>query len=46
MQKGDVFGVIYLGNDSVVSLFDDRSLEVLTVFSAQASVLLETHFAT
>jgi transcriptional regulator with GAF, ATPase, and Fis domain len=41
MQKGDVFGVIYLGNDSVVSLFDDRSLEVLTVFAAQASVLLE-----
>jgi transcriptional regulator with GAF, ATPase, and Fis domain len=41
MQKGDVFGVIYLGNDSVVSLFDERSLEVLTVFAAQASVLLE-----
>jgi transcriptional regulator with GAF, ATPase, and Fis domain len=41
MQKGDVFGVVYLGNDSVVSLFDERSLEVLTVFAAQASVLLE-----
>ena len=41
MQKGDVFGVIYLGNDSVVSLFDERALEVLTVFAAQASLLLE-----
>ncbi|HET8542532.1 MAG TPA: sigma 54-interacting transcriptional regulator [Anaeromyxobacter sp.] len=41
MQKGDVFGVIYLGNDSVVSLFDERSLEVLTVFAAQASILIE-----
>ncbi len=41
MQKGDVFGVIYLGNDAVVSLFDDRSLEVLTVFAAQASLLLQ-----
>jgi len=41
MQKGDVFGVIYLGNDSVVSLFDERSLEVLTVFTAQASLLLQ-----
>jgi transcriptional regulator with GAF, ATPase, and Fis domain len=41
LQKGDPFGVIYLGNDSVVSLFDDRSLEVLTVFAAQASLLLQ-----
>jgi transcriptional regulator with GAF, ATPase, and Fis domain len=41
MQKGDVFGVIYLGNDDVVSLFDDRALEVLTVFAAQASLLVQ-----
>jgi transcriptional regulator with GAF, ATPase, and Fis domain len=41
MQKGDPFGVIYLGNDSVVSLFDDGALEVLTVFAAQASLLLQ-----
>jgi transcriptional regulator with GAF, ATPase, and Fis domain len=41
MQKGDVFGVIYLGNDSVVSLFDQRSLEALTVFTAQASLLVQ-----
>jgi predicted component of type VI protein secretion system len=26
MQKGDVLGVIYLGNDSVVSLFDEKDL--------------------
>jgi transcriptional regulator with GAF, ATPase, and Fis domain len=41
MQKGDVFGVIYLGNDNVVSLFDDRALEALTVFTAQASILVQ-----
>jgi transcriptional regulator with GAF, ATPase, and Fis domain len=41
MQKGEVFGVIYLGNDSVVSLFDERALEALTVFTAQASLLVE-----
>ncbi len=41
MEKGDVFGVIYLGNDDVVSLFDDRALEVLTVFAAQASLLVQ-----
>jgi transcriptional regulator with GAF, ATPase, and Fis domain len=41
MQKGDVFGVIYVGNDNVVSLFDERALEVLTVFAGQASLLVE-----
>jgi transcriptional regulator with PAS, ATPase and Fis domain len=40
MQKGDVFDVIYLGNDSVVSLFDERALEPLTVFASQASLLV------
>jgi transcriptional regulator with GAF, ATPase, and Fis domain len=41
MQKGDVSGVIYLGNDNVVSLFDERALEALTVFAAQASLLVQ-----
>ncbi|BDG06583.1 sigma 54-interacting transcriptional regulator [Anaeromyxobacter oryzae] len=41
MQKGDVFGVIYLGNDNVVSLFDEKALEALTVFAAQASLLVQ-----
>jgi transcriptional regulator with GAF, ATPase, and Fis domain len=40
-QKGEVFGVIYLGNDDVVSLFDQGALEVLTVFAAQASLLVQ-----
>ncbi|MBK9517132.1 MAG: sigma 54-interacting transcriptional regulator [Anaeromyxobacter sp.] len=40
-SKGEVFGVLYLGNDNVVSLFDQRALEVLTVFAAQASLLLQ-----
>ncbi len=40
-QKGEVFGVIYLGNDDVVSLFDERALEPLTVFAAQASLLVQ-----
>jgi transcriptional regulator with GAF, ATPase, and Fis domain len=41
MQKGDVLGVLYLGNDSVVSLFDEKDLEALTVFTAQASLLVQ-----
>ena len=41
VRKGEPFGVLYLGNDSVVNLFDDADLEVLTVFAAQASLLVE-----
>jgi transcriptional regulator with PAS, ATPase and Fis domain len=41
VQKGEVFGVIYLGSDKVSSLFDGGSLEVLTVFAGQASLLLQ-----
>ncbi|HEU4384567.1 MAG TPA: sigma 54-interacting transcriptional regulator [Anaeromyxobacteraceae bacterium] len=41
MARGEVFGVIYLGNDSVVNLFDERALEPLTVFAAQASLLVQ-----
>jgi transcriptional regulator with GAF, ATPase, and Fis domain len=43
--KGEVFGVIYLGNDDVVSLFDERALEPLTVFAAQASLLVQQALA-
>ena len=41
MSKGEVFGVIYLGNDRVASLFDERDLEPLTIFAAQASLLVQ-----
>ncbi len=41
LARGEVFGAIYLGNDSVRSLFDERSLETLTVFASQASLLLQ-----
>jgi transcriptional regulator with GAF, ATPase, and Fis domain len=44
MSEGEPLGVIYLGNDSVVSLFDERDLEVLTVFTAQASLLVHNAF--
>jgi transcriptional regulator with GAF, ATPase, and Fis domain len=41
IARGEVFGVIYLGNDSIRNLFDARSLETLTVFASQASLLLQ-----
>jgi len=41
LARGEVFGAIYLGNDSVRNLFGERSLETLTVFASQASLLLQ-----
>jgi transcriptional regulator with PAS, ATPase and Fis domain len=41
MEKGDLFGILYVGNDNVVNLFDEGSLEVLTVFAGQASLLVQ-----
>ncbi|MFN7132353.1 MAG: sigma 54-interacting transcriptional regulator, partial [Myxococcales bacterium] len=40
MEKGELFGLIYVGNDSVAHLFEPKSLEVLTVWAAQASLVL------
>ncbi|MEZ4466777.1 MAG: nitric oxide reductase transcription regulator [bacterium] len=39
--QGTLLGVIYVGNDNVVSLFDDQSLAVLTVFATQAAMLVQ-----
>ena len=41
MAKGELFGLIYLGNDRVISRFDSRALELLTVIASQASLLLK-----
>jgi transcriptional regulator with GAF, ATPase, and Fis domain len=41
MHKGDLFGLVYVGNDRLTRRFDDRSLELLTIFAAQASLLLQ-----
>ena len=38
--RGQMIGLIHLGNDDVVNLFDDSSLDVLTVFAGQAALLL------
>lgn len=38
--RGDLLGVIYLGNDNVVNLFSEEAREVATVFAAQAAMVL------
>lgn len=38
---GDLLGLIYLGNDRVANLFDPRALDVLSIFAAQAALILQ-----
>ncbi|MFW5878890.1 MAG: sigma 54-interacting transcriptional regulator, partial [Myxococcota bacterium] len=39
-EKGELIGLIYVGNDSIVDLFEPPDLEVLTVFAGQASLIV------
>jgi transcriptional regulator with GAF, ATPase, and Fis domain len=40
LEQGSLLGILYVGNDDVVNLFDQRALDLLTVFAAQASLLI------
>ena len=40
MVQGEPLGALYVGNDHVKQLFDRSQLDVLTVFAAQASLIL------
>jgi transcriptional regulator with GAF, ATPase, and Fis domain len=39
-EGGELMGLIYLGSNKIVNLFEPAMLEVVTVFAAQASLLL------
>ncbi len=39
-EKGEVFGLIYVGNDSIANLFEPKSLDLLTIWAGQASLIL------
>jgi transcriptional regulator with GAF, ATPase, and Fis domain len=41
MHKGEIFGLLYLGNDRLVNRFEQKTLELLGVFASQASLLLQ-----
>ena len=41
LEQGNVLGIIYVGNDNVVNLFDQQALDLLTVFAAQASLIIQ-----
>jgi transcriptional regulator with GAF, ATPase, and Fis domain len=40
LERGNLIGLIYLGNDNVAQLFDEAALEILTIFAAQASLVI------
>ena len=40
MERGSLIGLIYVGNDNVVDLFTQEDLDSLTVFAAQASLIV------
>jgi transcriptional regulator with GAF, ATPase, and Fis domain len=40
LDRGRLLGLIYVGNDSVVDLFTEDTMKVLTVFAAQASLIV------
>ncbi|MSP63563.1 MAG: GAF domain-containing protein [Myxococcales bacterium] len=40
LERGNLLGVIYLGNDKVGHLFEPDAVEVLTIFSSQASLII------
>jgi transcriptional regulator with GAF, ATPase, and Fis domain len=40
LERGNLLGALYVGNNSVAELFDESHLEVLTIFAAQASLII------
>ncbi|HVR63444.1 MAG TPA: sigma 54-interacting transcriptional regulator [Polyangia bacterium] len=40
LERGNMLGIIYVGNDNVAQLFEETHLEVLTIFASQASLLV------
>ncbi len=41
IAQGQLLGILYVGNDDVRNLFEESSLDVLTIFAGQASLILQ-----
>lgn len=41
VAQGQLLGILYVGNDNVVNLFEERALDVLSIFAGQASLILQ-----
>jgi transcriptional regulator with GAF, ATPase, and Fis domain len=40
LDRGQLLGLIYVGNENIASLFEQRHLDLLTVFASQASLII------
>ncbi|MGM0555649.1 MAG: sigma 54-interacting transcriptional regulator [Myxococcota bacterium] len=40
IDRGNLLGLIYVGNENIANLFEQRHLEMLTIFAAQASLIV------
>ncbi len=40
LDRGSLIGLIYVGNTSITKIFTDQHLELITVFAAQASLII------
>jgi transcriptional regulator with GAF, ATPase, and Fis domain len=40
LDAGEVFGLLYVGNDRVTARFDERALALVTIYAAQASLIV------
>jgi transcriptional regulator with GAF, ATPase, and Fis domain len=45
LDEGKLIGILYVGNDSIRGRFDQQSLELFTIFAAQASLILNKALA-
>ena len=41
MEAGQLFGILYVGSNQAVNLFQQHHLEVLTIFAANASLMIQ-----
>ena len=41
IAQGELLGILYVGNDNVVNLFAEGSLDVLSIFAGQAALILQ-----
>ena len=40
LERGKLIGLIYVGNDSIVDLLQPETMQILTIFAAQASLIV------
>ena len=41
LERGELFGILYVGNDSIANLFGSIELDMLTIFASQAALLVQ-----